>query len=273
MSKMLQGGYTFFSTYQTCQRQFYFRYIMRWESVVKNQKMAWGSTIHSMLSQLTLNPNVNLVDLYDEVSKEEGLTDTDMINRGWKLINMWIEDFLPSDQCYRPALMDELIGIDVEGFNFLIKPDRVLYDTQSNEVRIIETKTTMYSIKVVLANVQLTDQVTAYIWGWNKRFHEKVKVVIPEILYSRGRVYEVKRGNPIYRTKAQLWRFEETLKSLIREITYKMQTDNPTDERWYPKKLSCTEGSNFKCDYVDICGNAFTNPDRVPPGFKRRERI
>ena len=277
-----QGGYTFFDTYQTCQRAFWYRYVLRWEPEDKNAKMLWGNVIHRMRSLLAVpHEPESRSDMYDKVIKEEGLTiDADLVNRGWKLLSLWIDTYLEEDtKNWRPVFFDELLGIDIDGFNFLVKPDRVDYHPVKKEYRIIEIKATGYSAGVVLKDLSISDQVTAYIWGWNRKFPDrKINVVTPEVFYSRGQVYEVKRGSPIYRTDAQLGRFERDLKYWIGEIRYKLEAiragqKNIDTSAYFPRRFSCMSGSKFTCAYQTICSLTGIMDSQNPPlTFKIREK-
>jgi hypothetical protein len=267
---MKQGGYTFFSTYQICQRQFYFKYVLRWELDAKNDKMKWGNVLHEALCQLTrAGTGADVVQIYDTLCKEEDLHDVDLINRGMELLHIWIDEYLPIDLKKTWVTLDELMGVQIDDFLFLAKPDRVLFNREQGKVEIFEVKTTQYSVAVIMENLQRTDQTTAYIWAWNKLFPDKkVNSAIPEVLYSRGSVNRVERGTPIYRSDYDLHRFENVIKALIYEIKYKAEQKDP---ELFHHKVSCTEGSNFGCPYVDICRHKHTRTE-PPIGFHLRER-
>lgn len=281
MDKQYQGGYSFFNTYHTCQRQFWFKYVLKWETEEKSEKMIWGNVIHrmrSLFAQESFDPSEEWSPLFDKVVKEEGLSDADLINRAYQLLQMWIDLYWKEDQEWKGAYFDELMGIDIDGFLFLIKPDRVDYHSVRDEYRIIEVKTTQYSAGVILSNLQLTHQSTAYIWGWNQKFPERrISTVIPEVFYSRGKVYDVKRGTPVYRNAQQLNRFEQNLRFWIGEICYKLQSNEKYPDKsgaLFPRKFGCTEGSNFKCPYESICSstNIVHNPEDPPMTFQVRKR-
>jgi hypothetical protein len=270
---MNQGGYTYITTYQTCRRMFYFRYILRWESVEKNEKMIWGSILHAMTGLLTYNRlalhrETDLRKEYDALIKSEGLTNTQLINAGWSLLTEWKETYLPMDDDCEVCLIDELVGFDIDGFLFYIKPDRVLFNRRTQMVKMFELKTTGYSLPVVMGKVRETDQSTAYIWGWNQRFPQTlVKYLIPEVLYAKGNVIRISRGDPIYRNQTELIRFENDLRLWISEITQRV--NNP-DPRYFQKRWTCMEGSAFKCEYASICPQVH-DPGDIPPGFRLRE--
>ena len=270
---MNQGGYTYLTTYQTCRRMFYFRYVLRWESIEINEKMIWGSVLHAMTGLMTyhyLTPHAKAINLekeYEAVVKSEGLTDVTLINQGWSLLSEWQDVYLPMDQGCEICFIDELIGFNVEGFLFYIKPDRVLYDRKRRLVKMFELKTTGYSLPVVMGKVRETDQATAYIWGWNKRFPQTpVKSLTPEVFYAKGNVIKIARGAPVFRNKIELARFENDLTLWIHEI--RQRTDNP-DPRYFQKRWTCMEGSAFKCEYAPICSQVHRT-GHVPPGYKER---
>lgn len=270
---MIQGGYTYLTTYQTCRRMFYFKYILRWESIEKNEKMIWGTVLHTMTGLMTyhyLVPGVKAIEMekvYDEVIEKKGLTDTYLINAGWDLLTEWRENYLPQDKGYEVCFIDELIGFNVDGFLFYIKPDRVLYNRRTRQVKIFELKTTGYSLPIVMGKVRETDQSTAYIWGWNQRFPQTpAKSIIPEVMYANGKVRKTRRGDPVYRNKIELTRFENDLRMWVYEI--KRRVANP-DPRYFQRRWTCMEGSAFKCEYEPICSSVHKSGD-IPPGYQER---
>jgi len=265
-----RGGYSMLTTYQKCQRAFWFRYVKRWIPTETNQKQAWGRVLHAVTGAITVDPEQDLYNLYDSTVVLEGLTDTDLINRGFKLFQKWFEEIHPEDRNSSAVLIDQMLGVDVDGFEFLIKPDRVLFDRITNKHILFEIKTTGYSLDAVAGNLTQTDQVTGYLWGWNRKFNTDLHEVIPEIFYSRGGVHRIERRAPIYRSTSDLLWFEEYLRYWCNEISYKLKSDAP--EESYPRCFSCTEGSNFKCDYQEIC-RITHEASGMPLGYKLKEEF
>lgn len=247
----------------------WFRYIRRWVPISVNQKAAWGRVLHATSCDL-YNKTLpqDLAFIYDNYCKEEGLQDVDLINRGYKLLEIWVKDVLPNDNGLRPILMDRLAGVKVNGWEYLFRPDRVLYSPILNRYILHEVKSTGYSLNVVAGNLKKTHQVTGYIWGFNRKFQgADVCEVQPEIWYTRQGVYQVRRTAPIYRSPQELVRFGSDLRYWIDELLRKYEDPS---EHVFPRSFHCTEGSNFRCDYDVICGQKHEGC-AVPVGFKVKE--
>lgn len=275
--KTRRGGYSLFSTYHRCQRQFYFRYIRRWIPITTNQKAAWGRVIHATSMDcydagLPQDPQdgdywESRSTIYNQHVIGEGLIEADLINRGYKLLELWCKDIQPCDKGLRPILMDRLVGVNVDGWEFLFRPDRVLYDPKFNRYILHEVKSTMFSLDVVASNLQRTYQTTGYLWGFNQKFHANVCDVQPEIWYTRGNVYKIRRTPSIYRSPQELNRFGSDLRYWIKELNKKYE--DPYEYN-FPRCFQCTEGSNFKCDYKPICSQDHDGR-AVPVGYEVKE--
>lgn len=274
-----RGGYTLFSTYHRCHRQFYFRYIRRWIPAKPNQKAAWGRVLHATTvdfydRELPQDPASAdyweaRASIYDRHVAEEGLTEIEFINRGYTLLEKWQKEILPMDSRLEPILMDKLAGIMINGWEYLFRPDRAFYDPTFNRYVLHEVKTTMYSLNTVAGNLKKTHQTTGYIWGFNRKFYTNVCDVQPEIWYTRGKVYQIERTAPIYRSPHQLNQFSSDLHYWTDELMRKYE--DPYEHN-FPRCFQCTEGSNFKCDYDEICGAVNIDKAEAPPyGYKMKE--
>jgi hypothetical protein len=278
MSKLFStGGYTFFSTYFFCQRKFYFSYILRYEPEGKNQKMALGQVIHATIKDFLKNSSL-MLDVYDKHVIAEQLTDPNLINTGYRMIEAWLYRYGNSDRFkYTSVILDEVIEIPIEidrtgeKFIYVWKPDRVMYDTIADRNIIFETKTTTYNAKRVLEGFMRSGQATAYIWAYGKWMQQrgmlqKLVWVVPEVICGLKTKVNILRETEIMKTRKDLQRFEQALKHVITTINIYQST-----ESLYIPNIDCDSKSFCTCDFYPICHIQGLEPGHPPCRFKTKE--
>ena len=153
------------------------------------------------------------------------------------------------------------------GFEFTGRVDRIYRERATKDIYIIESKTTGYSTGAIAHSLIVGDQITGYLFGLTKTLPEwNVRGVIPDILYSRGKVTKCQRFDPIYRTTRELKEFELQIIGQLLELSQKVQ--NLKKYPWpYLFPRACVN-SFSKCEYEDICRtNVMEN--KLPIGYRR----
>lgn len=281
MEKKKGSGFWHYVTYQQCPRKYWFNYILRFRPDKKASPLSYGSAIHLAVS--TFHETQSSIKAQDafikyltdcESSYEKQEKYVEDLNRGPTMIveycKTWEKDF----ERYEVVCQEKEMSVDIGGFTFVFKPDRVSRDRQINIFIVFEVKTTGFSVGKAFENVFNSDQATAYIYAWNKTHpNEKCETCIPDILYNKKGVYRCERPGDVYRTKVDLNDFELGMFGLIQEVSQKTSAlDEYPPIQLFPRRGDCDGDGFYKCQFRSIC-RTFIEPDNPPYGFHMEKEI
>lgn len=280
------AGFHWMSTYQTCPRQWFFKYVLGFLPELTGQALVFGAAFHegkaryyetgdpdAMYSaaidslwgrEAELGPYIDLADLTSDLRK--------MLGSALPLMASDRDDFdfLAIEKQFEPELAN--------GFKMTIRPDAVVRSRVDGDVWILEHKTTRSSISGMLRSVTNSDQATAYTMGIRKVAGvlgvdpSTVRGVIPEVSYLKGSVCQTVAGDPIIPTSWQIDAFEAGAIGLLSELGDKVERlgTYPAEVLFPRSTLLCT--GFLKCDYEPIC-KAYHDGVSVPFGYRRDTSI
>ena len=281
-----KAGVHFMQTYQTCPRQWFFKYVLGYLPEQTGMALVFGAAFHegkatyyktgdadamyevakeSLWSrQLELDKNVDIANLTEELRK--------MLSSALPLMASDRDDFefLAIEREFQPELAN--------GFKMTIRPDAVVQSKESGDVWVLEHKTTRSSITGMLRSVTNSDQATAYTMGIRKVASElgidptSVRGVIPEVSYLKGSVCETVAGDPICPTEWQIDAFEAGAIGILSELGDKVERlSTMPAEVLFPRSTHLCTGF-LKCDYEPIC-KKYHDGTSVPFGFRKDSAI
>ena len=275
------SGFSFYSTYKSCNRLFYLKYVNGLQPLVKAPPLTFGSAFHDAKKLYWEGPYnadgmikefedslLSMKDEYEDVEKYK-----DDLSRGRRMIDNWLYTHHDENQeRYVPLAVEQqydiLLGPNKD-FLFTIRPDVILKDKKFGKNLIEDTKSTGWSLDMVFKTNALNDQLSSYIFGVRKVHPEwRIETARIDCSYARGKKVESQRGMEIYRSKGDLAVFEMGLYGIILEVSqkYKSLSKYP----WpvlFPRNGGHCYKYNKPCPYSDICRMNIPI-GTVPPGFK-----
>lgn len=120
-------------------------------------------------------------------------------------------------------------------------------------------------------NARFEDQLTSYVWGWNKTHEEKAEAAQVDVLYAKGNVTGAERSEDIIISSFAQKQFEMGLYGLISDITTRV-----LNLEHYPWPLLFPRNGRvcglFGCEYEHLCRENI-QPGSTPEGFIRDEWV
>jgi hypothetical protein len=160
-------------------------------------------------------------------------------------------------------------------WNFTMRLDMLAEDRFDN-LLIYETKTSSWSVKSTLINIQYGDQVTGYWWGAEKQYKRKVTAVVPDITFfskdakNEGAIKNY-RTEFIYREPQDIEFFARATVQQASEITQKMKSVySGGDPAVFARNSYYCNAYNRPCEFAEICRMNLTAKSKVPAGFRKR---
>ncbi len=161
-----------------------------------------------------------------------------------------------------------------------IRPDAIVREKSTNNIYILETKTSSFSIRVTQEGVECGDQATAYLLGVKEKYKVEPYGVIPDIAYWNARAKDesniaIVRGEPVMRSDLALEQYKRGFIQTNIEISQKMKAFfNGTDPSiLFPRNTYYCTAFMKKCEYHHICRSSkLTMKGPAPRGFRRQNR-
>lgn len=255
---MTESGIHFIQDYLRCQKYFFWRYVRHLAPKHPATALIYGQAVHAALAYYYSGHQADLEGLlrtfWEEMQKYSDIfMDAEMFDT-------LIENGRQNLTAYHAHYSHETGGtLQVETEHQILLPnntkltgrlDRVYQD--STFIRIQDHKTTGWSIPMLCQTFSVSDQATAYLYLWNKN-HPTMQATCVEfnILRKYKSVNEFYR-HPVYKTDADLERFEKDTEWNLMEILSK--TSDP-DARFVMNTNSCYL-FNKPCPYLDLCKGA-----------------
>jgi hypothetical protein len=282
------SGFHFYNLFQCCERKAYIRFgPPRLEPMFVARPLLAGGAFHAgkaLFYRTGSEKNaIKLVrdELIDQKAKFESKAEYLLaLDRAPAMLASWIGEFGKSD-------LKNLSIIDVERavkvpfpgkptWHFTMRLDMIAEDRFAN-LLIYETKTSSWSVKSTLINIQYGDQVTGYWWGAEKQYKRRVTAVVPDITFLSNNAKDsssVKnyRSDFVYREPEDIKFFSRSMVQKANEITQKMKAVySGHDPSIFSRNGYYCNAYNRPCEYAEICRMNLVAKTKVPSGFRRRK--
>ena len=281
------SGYHFYNLYQCCERKAYIRFgPPRLEPKFVATPLLAGGAFHAgkALFYRTESEKKALALVRSELqfrkaefeSQDEYLS---ALDRTPSMLASWISEWGKSD-------LKNLNIIDVEraikvpfpgrpSWHFTMRLDMIAEDKYGNTL-IFETKTSSWSIKSTLINIQYGDQVTGYWWGAEKQYKRKITAVVPDITFLSSNTKDSTkitnyRGDFVYREPEDIQFFAKSMSQKATEITQKMKAVySGHDPAIFSRNGYYCNAYNRPCEFAEICRLNLDAKTKAPNGFRKR---
>jgi hypothetical protein len=280
------SGYHFFNLYQCCERKAYIHFgPPRLEPMFTAGALLVGSTFHNgkalFYTSGSESKAVKLVQSELKSRKPEFETREEYLSaldRAPIMLASWITEWGKSD-------LKNLTIIDVEREVRVAFPGRpkwfftgridMIAEDKYDNLLIYETKTSSWSIKSTLINIEHGDQITGYWWGAEKLYRRPITAVIPDITFLSSNTENTDRiknyrGEFVYREPEDIAFFARSMSQKANEISQKMKAVySGHDPAIFSRNGYYCNAYNRPCEYADICRKDLVASTPVPSGFRR----
>ena len=281
------SGFHFHSLYACCQRKFYIRMgPPRLEPKLIATPLLSGGAFHAGKAQwyvtqsekkaIALTREELKLRKEDFESRDEYLSALDRVP---SMLSSWISEWGKSDLKNLNLLgVEQAIKIPFPGrpgWYFTMRLDMIAEDKYDN-LLIYETKTSSWSIKSTLINLQYGDQTTAYIWGAERKYKRHVTAVVPDITFLSSNTKDATRitnyrGDFIYREPEDIAFFSRAMAQTSNEISQKMAAVySGHDPAIFSRNSYYCNAYNRPCEFAEICRMNLVASTKAPPGFRKR---
>lgn len=275
------SGWHYYALYKTCPRKWYIKYILGLRPVYTKPPLIFGGVIHEAIAAY-YNSGFNIDTLIEtfegELASRQGEYESsadflDNMAKGKFMLDKWVSTWRDYDMSDLEILEVEKqytlkVGPPEDPMDFTVRPDRVVRRKSDGRIVIPDVKTTGYAVDKAIQGAKYDDQLTSYVWAWNKAHPEDTTDTAQvDVMYARGKVAKAERSEDIIITRYALAQFEMGLYGLIKEITQKVIA-----LKEFPNLLlfprNGRECGLFGCEYEPICRQNIT-PDTPVHGFNR----
>lgn len=289
MNRESHCGFHFVSTFTSCPKKFFYKYLLKWIPKYTPPALSEGAAIHEGIAtfyqtgdiQAALEAAVDAI-----VERKECYEDEYKYHDGYvrvaKLVDGWLEhwaDWTP--QHWKILHVEEPKEILIPGSNYVFtyRPDVEVEDLETGEITIPDTKTSGWSLDSIYDSYSNSKQGTSYIFAsrLQPEYQGKIISTLPDAIFWRSNMKEVKceRGIRIHRSEDELETFGKELISWLDEITFRsgnyLTAPDPDKAPFlFPSNPTCDGGQGWKCEYKAICRHRIG--DHPPWGFKLDDR-
>lgn len=281
------SGFHFYNLYQCCERKAYIRFgPPRLEPIFVATPLLSGSAFHNGKAEFyrTERPKQAIALVRSELkdrkrefeSQSEYLSALDRVP---VMLDSWIQEYGISDLKYLNIIdVERAIKVPFPGnpkWHFTMRLDMICEDRYDN-LLIFETKTSSWSIKSTLINIQHGDQVTGYWWGAERQYKRHVTAVVPDITFLSSNTEDANRvknyrGEFVYREPCDIEFFSRSMSQKALEITQKMKAVySGHDPAIFSRNGYYCNAYNRPCEFADFCRQELSAKSKVPPGFRRK---
>jgi hypothetical protein len=287
------AGFHFLNLYQSCQWKWYIKTILGIEPSSVADPLINGAAFHEGKATWyqTQDPRqaidkciFEITDREDEFYHPDGYQRA--LERTPTLLKYWIEtwghrdldtyDFLAIEK----EMRIQLVVDDKTKFYMTTRPDAVVREKKgAQNVYILETKTSSFSINLTEMGVANGDQATSYICSVQDNLDVRVSGVIPDIAYwnknSKGEHnISCVRGDVVVRSPQDIEQFRTSSAQVFLEMAQKataVRQGKVTPQAMFARNTYYCNAFNKACEFVDICRrpDILFDQSRLPPDFKR----
>jgi len=274
------SGYHYYALFKECPRKWYIKYVLGLAPIFTAPPLIFGGAIHEAVAKY-YQEDFNIDSIIDAFTaeltarKDEYESQAKFLEdyeRGQVMLDTWVSTWRDVDRQMYDILEVEkqyTIKIGPEGgeFDFTIRPDRVVRRRDDNVILLPDVKTTGWSVDKTMAGARRDDQLTSYVWGYNKTHEEKAEAAMVDVMYTRGKVSDAQRSEDIFITSFAQKQFEMGLYGLISDITAKVMA--LSEYPWpllFPRNARVCD--RFGCEHESICRENI-KPGEVPEGYRK----
>lgn len=274
------NGYHYYSLFRDCPRKWYIKYILGLSPPHTGKALIFGGVLHKAkeifyTSGFDIDAMIQTfhTELDARAAEYERLDDYQqdkttgplMLDAFAGAYRTWDMEHLEILEVETPH--EILLGPEGSQVAFTVKPD--LIALRDGTPVVIDTKSTRWSISKTWQGVEMDDQVTSYVWAWNKTHPQGpvAKTAIADVMYQKGKVVKAERSPDIIITPFAQQMFEQGMYGTIMEITQKvLALEHYPWTLLFPRHgQTC---GKFGCEYADICRSNIP-PGKDIPGFHK----
>lgn len=274
-------GYHYIQEYRDCPRKFYYHQIAKLEPEKKAPALLFGEAVHAAIADWWITRDIESAIDAGQSSLEKNSSQFKYIEnladcriRLPALILEWKNTTLEENESFDKSKPEVEFSFDLENKNTITgRVDSLLI--RGKYLFLGEVKTTSWSLQSALDTLQYNDQMTLYsifAQTWAKQNKLEFCGGLVDVLYSRGRVTEVRR-EPFHRSNEQIADYLGGAVKTLEDIEDLRKT---AESGWYltPKCYRNPSACEF-CPYGVICaGHRVQTLDELaqtPAGFTKVE--
>jgi hypothetical protein len=274
-----EAGFHFLELFKTCKRKWMIRYILGIEADRKPFQLIFGGCFHHGKAIFYETKSLSkAISSYKQAVKESRSELEDpsrylpmMLERGPVMLEKWSKLLGKNDlRIYKILAIEKVIKFKLpNGYIFTIKPDVVV--EASAGVYLFDTKTSWYSANLQSEQLEVGDQTSAYLYGWNL-MHPKNKAsgLVPDCIAwnlnsNDPDKIECTRSRLVTRSERELKEWADgTMSDLVDMASRVRGLRNFSEAQTFPRTTSYCLSYNRICEYADICRHKI---EGIPGGF------
>ena len=264
------------TTFMSCHRKFFFRYLLWWDSVYPNNDLVFGSSYHAAMDKLyeTGNP-MAAYNSFLQTYRESFDEDTDEIfapkdpTNALRAINMYGGRFFGNDMRNSKVLHREVAGrvLISDDSVMTFKLDLLLQDKKTNEIQIVEYKTSKWKYHDWADRFTNTMQVFTYLHALHCLFpdNDEYKLFIRCAFLSKN------KKEPVILEQCEIKKTDDQMQEWLSRVNYwynklqdemvllaECQDTDPVLEA-FPKNDTACFSYQKMCQFFDVC-SLWPNP-------------
>jgi hypothetical protein len=274
-------GFHLLETFKTCKRKFYISKVLGIEADRKPFQLIFGGAFHHGKAIFyETKSESKALKAYEVAIKESKHEIEDpsrylpaLLSRGGIMLKKWISLLGKNDlKIYEILSLEEVLRFKLpNGFTFTAKPDVVVKSDSS--LYIFDTKTSWYSANLQSEQLEVGDQTSAYLYGWNL-IHRKTPAsgLVPDCISwnfnsSDPDKIEVSRSRLVTRSNRELNEWALGTMSDLSDMAGRIASLKKNDlSELFPRTTSYCLSYNRKCEYLDICRHRIKE-GVIPTGY------
>lgn len=285
-------GFHYISTFYSCLRKFFFKYVLKWVPDFTSPALSEGAAIHEGIATFYQTGSVEkaLQSAADAIAERRPFYEDD---EKWKdgyvrvmlIVEGWLKEWETlTNVKYKVLHVEEPREVLIPGSNYImtIRPDVELEEISTGEVHVNDTKTSSYSMDSIYEGFTSSQQSTYYLAGLRllPEYQGKVLSAVPDAIYQRASVVKCERRINVYRSESEIKEFYIEVKAILDDMYDRVHNyqslctadwPNPlTLNHFFPRCPTCDGGMAWKCEYKGICRHPATA--QIPLGFHFDDR-
>lgn len=244
--------YTMMSTYQTCQRRFYFRHVEGWDLKRPQMAPAFGGAIHEGLDVWYRTKDVEeAVRVFKEAFKENPTEDGKRTHKvGEWILKNYADKY--RDQPWKLLQSETAFSEELpNGKRLMGRVDKII--EWDGVLWVVDHKTTSQLGAQFFKMASPSLQFPGYVWAARKMGYPVVGVVVDAILVAKGLLESSSRARLTPLARYDEYMSDALMKDWMRTVTEIQESiDLSLDEgRWTPNFDACTYYG--ECPYRRVC--------------------
>jgi hypothetical protein len=274
-------GFHFLEGFKTCKRKFF---IERFKGIEANRKpfqLIFGEAFHHAKATFYITKSeAKALAAYQLVLKERKGEIEDpsrylplLRDRGPIMFKKWVKLLGRNDlRVYEILAVEEVMKFRLpNGFLFTAKPDVVVKSPSG--IYIFDTKTSWYSANLQSEQLEVGDQTSSYLYGWNL-LHPKEKALglVPDCISwnvnsTDPEKIDCNRSRLVTRSNRELNEWALGTMSDLADMAGRIASLKKFDDAsLFPRTTSYCLSYNRKCEFLDICRHRIKDGE-IPEGY------